>query len=77
MLYNNRFVTLAFETTSSTTDMLCFLQLTTGRSLCRAKMSGDENMPTIKSTHSLVAKYVTGPIWEKLSMVKTKVKAFI
>jgi hypothetical protein len=38
-------------------------------------MSGD-GMPTIKSTHSLVAKYVTGPIWEKLSKVKTKVSKY-
>jgi hypothetical protein len=34
-------------------------------------------MPTIKSTHSLVAKYVTGPIWEKLSKVKTKVRLYM
>jgi hypothetical protein len=38
-------------------------------------MSGD-GLPTIKSTHSLVAKYVTGPIWEKLSKVKTKVRMY-
>jgi hypothetical protein len=38
-------------------------------------MSGD-GMPTIKSTHSLAAKYVTGPIWEKLSKVKTKVSKY-
>ena len=34
-------------------------------------------MPAIKSTHSLVAKYVTGPIWEKLSQVKTKVSSCV
>ena len=28
--------------------------------------------PDIKSKHSLVAKYVTEPIWEKLSKAKTK-----
>jgi hypothetical protein len=38
-------------------------------------MSGD-GMPVIKSSHSLVAKYVTGPIWEKLSKIKTKVLCF-
>ena len=30
-------------------------------------------MPEIKSKHSLVAKYVTAPLWEKLSGVVTKV----
>ena len=29
-------------------------------------------MPEIKSAHSLVAKYVTGPLWQKLSGVQTK-----
>ena len=28
--------------------------------------------PDIKSKHSLVAKYVTEPIWEKLSRAKTQ-----
>merc|ERR1712025_869194 len=32
--------------------------------------------PEIKSSHSLVAKYVTKPIWEKLSSVKTKTSGF-
>ena len=36
------------------------------------KMSG-EPFPEIKSKDSLVAKYVTKPIWEKLSGVVTKV----
>jgi len=33
-------------------------------------------MPEIKSTHSLVAKYVTAPLWAKLSSVKTKTSGF-
>merc|ERR1712119_50423 len=32
--------------------------------------------PEIKSTHSLVAKYVTKPIWDKLSSVKTATSVF-
>merc|ERR1711926_4193 len=32
--------------------------------------------PEIKSTHSLVAKYVTKPIWEKLSCAVTKTSGF-
>jgi len=32
--------------------------------------------PEIKSTHSLVAKYVTKPLWEKLSRAKTKTSGF-
>eukprot|EP00091_Calanus_sinicus_P002070 TRINITY_DN12106_c0_g1_i9.p1 TRINITY_DN12106_c0_g1~~TRINITY_DN12106_c0_g1_i9.p1 ORF type:complete len:149 (-),score=59.12 TRINITY_DN12106_c0_g1_i9:6-407(-) len=32
--------------------------------------------PEIKSNHSLVAKYVTEPLWKKLSMVKTKTSGF-
>ena len=31
-----------------------------------------EPFPDIKSKHSLVAKYVTEPIWEKLSRAKTQ-----
>jgi len=38
-------------------------------------MSG-EPFPEIKSKHSLVAKYVTQPIWEKLSSVVTKTSGF-
>lgn len=33
-------------------------------------------MPEIKSAHSLVAKYVTGPLWQKLSGVQTKTSGF-
>ena len=32
--------------------------------------------PTIKSTHSLVAKHVTPDLWEKLSGIKTKTSGF-
>lgn len=32
--------------------------------------------PTIKSTHSLVAKHVTPELWEKLSGIKTKTSGF-
>merc|ERR1711887_515245 len=32
--------------------------------------------PEIKSTHSLVAKYVTTPLWEKLSRAQTKTAGF-
>jgi len=35
-----------------------------------------DTFPDIKSKHSLVAKYVTEPLWEKLSMVKTKTSGF-
>ena len=35
-----------------------------------------EPFPEIKSTHSLVAKYVTKPLWDKLSSVKTKTSGF-
>ena len=33
-------------------------------------------MPEIKSKHSLVAKYVTAPLWEKLSGAITKTSGF-
>ena len=32
--------------------------------------------PEIKSTHSLVAKYVTKPLWEKLSQAVTPTSGF-
>merc|ERR1711935_446652 len=32
--------------------------------------------PTIQSTHSLAAKYVTKPVWEKLKGIKTKTSGF-
>ena len=35
-----------------------------------------EPFPEIKSTHSLVAKYVTKPLWDKLSSVKTATSSF-
>jgi len=35
-----------------------------------------EPMPEIKSQHSLVAKYVTAPLWEKLSGITTKTAGF-
>ena len=35
-----------------------------------------EPFPEIKSTHSLVAKYVTKPIWDKLSSAKTATSGF-
>jgi hypothetical protein len=35
-----------------------------------------EPMPTIASSHSLVAKYVTKPLWDKLSAVKTATSGF-
>ena len=38
-------------------------------------MSG-EPFPDIKSKHSLVAKYVTEPLWEKLSRAKTATSGF-
>jgi len=34
------------------------------------------NFPEIKSKHSLVAKHVTAPLWEKLSSVVTKTSGF-
>ena len=40
-----------------------------------ATMSG-EPFPDIKSKHSLVAKYVTEPLWEKLSRAKTATSGF-
>ena len=33
-------------------------------------------MPDIKSRHSLVAKYVTGPLWDKLSRAVTATSDF-
>merc|ERR1712203_498095 len=39
-----------------------------------AKMS--DPFPEIKSTHSLVAKYVTKPLWEKLSRAVTATSGF-
>merc|ERR1711962_601030 len=41
----------------------------------KSNMSGSP-FPEIKSTDSLVAKYVTAPIWEKLSSVKTATSGF-
>merc|ERR1712212_1089282 len=38
--------------------------------------SDASDFPTIKSTHSLVAKYVTKPIWDKLSCAVTKTSGF-
>jgi len=35
-----------------------------------------DSFPEIKSKHSLVAKYVTEPLWEKLSHIKTKTSGF-
>ena len=35
-----------------------------------------EPFPEIKSKHSLVAKYVTAPLWEKLSGVVTATSGF-
>jgi len=35
-----------------------------------------DSFPEIKSKHSLVAKYVTEPIWEKLGHIKTKTAGF-
>merc|ERR1712241_909678 len=43
-------------------------------SVSSSKMS--DPFPEIKSKHSLVAKYVTQPIWEKLSSVKTATSGF-
>merc|ERR1712113_692908 len=46
--------------------------------LCQ-RSRGEVNMsdfPTIKSTHSLVAKYVTKPIWDKYKDVVTKTSGF-
>merc|ERR1712142_1030881 len=35
-----------------------------------------DSFPEIKSKHSLVAKYVTEPLWEKLKNAKTKTSGF-
>ena len=35
-----------------------------------------DTFPGIKSKHSLVANYVTEPLWEKLCMAKTKTSGF-
>ena len=35
-----------------------------------------DSFPDIKSKHSLVAKYVTEPIWAKLGQIKTKTSGF-
>merc|ERR1712212_1130004 len=53
--------------------------------LCPASAAGNnhnnnssmaEPFPDIKSKHSLVAKYVTGPLWEKLSCAVTQTSGF-
>merc|ERR1712111_227079 len=44
------------------------------RTLLSIKMS--DPFPEIKSKHSLVAKYVTEPIWEKLNRAKTATSGF-
>merc|ERR1711962_1023448 len=45
-------------------------------SVCPSVCLDMSDFPTIKSTHSLVAKYVTKPIWDKLSSVKTATSGF-
>merc|ERR1711962_1256610 len=45
-------------------------------SVCLSVCLDMSDFPTIKSTHSLVAKYVTKPIWDKLSSVKTATSGF-
>merc|ERR1712126_591838 len=46
----------------------------TFNNITSTKMS--DPFPEIKSKHSLVAKYVTEPIWEKLNRAKTKTSGF-
>merc|ERR1711881_826739 len=41
-----------------------------------ANLAMSDPFPEIKSTHSLVAKYVTKPIWDKLSRAVTKTSGF-
>merc|ERR1711881_157420 len=41
-----------------------------------ASLAMSDPFPEIKSTHSLVAKYVTKPIWDKLSRAVTKTSGF-
>merc|ERR1711962_1093419 len=45
-------------------------------SVCLSVCLDMSDFPTIKSTHSLVAKYVTKPIWDKLSSIKTATSGF-
>merc|ERR1719186_1909452 len=52
---------------------LRFVSITTSTSTSFAKMS---DFPEIKSKHSLVAKYVTEPLWEKLGKLETKTSQF-
>merc|ERR1719186_237572 len=52
---------------------LRFVTFTTSTSTSFAKMS---DFPEIKSKHSLVAKYVTEPLWEKLGKLETKTSQF-
>merc|ERR1712083_1081230 len=41
-----------------------------------SSLAMSDPFPEIKSTHSLVAKYVTKPIWDKLSRAVTKTSGF-
>ena len=44
--------------------------------LCLHSFTMSDPMPEIKSKHSLVAKYVTAPLWDKLSRAATTTSGF-
>merc|ERR1711954_48872 len=53
-----------------------FIPATSSVRVSVASFKMSDPFPEIKSTHSLVAKYVTKPIWDKLSSVKTATSGF-
>merc|ERR1711954_360624 len=53
-----------------------FIPATSSVRVSVASFKMSDPFPEIKSTHSLVAKYVTKPIWDKLSRAVTKTSGF-
>merc|ERR1719337_339989 len=52
------------------------VRLPRGAEVLAFSLAMSDPFPEIKSTHSLVAKYVTKPIWDKLSRAVTKTSGF-
>merc|ERR1711992_155445 len=58
------------------TQPLVFIPATSSVPVSVSSSNMSDPFPEIKSKHSLVAKYVTQPIWEKLSRAVTKTSGF-
>merc|ERR1711992_422832 len=58
------------------TQPLVFIPATSSVPVSVSSSNMSDPFPEIKSKHSLVAKYVTKPIWEKLSRAVTKTSGF-